>query len=304
MKFITQTRKTDKLNGTMAAAATSATLLAGEFGAPAGRQIITIDYDVAAKAADFICTLNNTAVTSMTRLNGPDVEHATGANVAMCAVDEHFNLTFDALNDGWVDTYETWAYASATTITVPAGAASRFAVGDKIKLTQTTVKYFYVTGVADTVLTVTGGTDYTVANAAITSPYYSHANPVGFPDWFNYTPTSYATGGGATWASVSAVISKFKVEGRQVTWILKLLGTLSAADATYLTIVGVPINRAGSGAGVCLGSGKAMDNNGPSSGFISWDGTNQAQIIVYKYNQATWGQNVNSGVDAVLIYEI
>jgi hypothetical protein len=91
----------------------------------------------------------------------------------------------DALNDGWLDPKETWAYASATTITVPAGAASRYSVGDKIKLTQTTVKYFYVTAVADTVLTVTGGTDYTVANAAISANYYSKmASPVGFPQWF------------------------------------------------------------------------------------------------------------------------
>jgi hypothetical protein len=41
--------------------------------------------------------------------------------------------------------------------------------GDKIKLTQTTVKYFYIVGVANTLLTVTGGSDYTVANAAITN---------------------------------------------------------------------------------------------------------------------------------------
>ncbi len=44
--------------------------------------------------------------------------------------------------DGWQPANETWTYASATTITVPSGAASKYAKGDKIKLTQTTVKYF------------------------------------------------------------------------------------------------------------------------------------------------------------------
>ena len=84
--------------------------------------------------------------------------------------------------DGWVRANETWTYASASTITVPSGAASKYGVEDRIKLTQATVKYFIVTVVADTVLTVYGGTDYTVANAAISANYYSRAeNPFGFP---------------------------------------------------------------------------------------------------------------------------
>jgi hypothetical protein len=178
-----------------------------------GLQILTIDYDVSAKSADFLCTINNTAVTNMVRLNGPDVEHTTGANVTMCAVDEHYNLIFDALSDGWVDTKETWAYASANTITIPAGGASRFEVGDKIKLTQTTVKYFYVTGVADTVLTVTGGSDYTLSNATITSPYYSRAaSPVGFPTWFNQAVVVYGFSSDPT-----GMASQFMIQGKSCT---------------------------------------------------------------------------------------
>ena len=86
------------------------------------------------------------------------------------------------IGTGWVKSKDTWTYASPTTITVPSGATGIYSVGDNIKLTQTTVKYFYVVGVADTVLTVTGGSDYAVANAAITSPYYSKTvTPTGFP---------------------------------------------------------------------------------------------------------------------------
>jgi hypothetical protein len=88
--------------------------------------------------------------------------------------------------DGWIPAEETWTYASADAptfvITVPSGAASRFSVGMKIKLTQTTVKYFIITAVADTTLTVYGGTDYTLANATITAPFYSMVrSPQGFP---------------------------------------------------------------------------------------------------------------------------
>jgi hypothetical protein len=115
--------------------------------------------------------------------------------------------------DGWIGANQTWTYASATTITVPSGAASKYQVGDKIKITQTTAKYFYIVAVADTLLTVAGGSDYSVANAAITSPFYSKmASPHGFPGWFNFTPVwgSFAadpTGGNA----------KFCINGRAVT---------------------------------------------------------------------------------------
>ena len=42
--------------------------------------------------------------------------------------------------------------------------------------------YFYVIAVADTLLTITGGTDFTLANSAITGNYFSKTvSPVGFP---------------------------------------------------------------------------------------------------------------------------
>jgi len=55
-------------------------------------------------------------------------------------------------------------------------------VGARIKLTQTTAKYFIVTAIDATTITLYGGTDYTLANAAISSPQYSTAKaPIGFP---------------------------------------------------------------------------------------------------------------------------
>lgn len=37
--------------------------------------------------------------------------------------------------DGWISAGETWTYASATTITVPSGAASKYQKEDWIKIT-------------------------------------------------------------------------------------------------------------------------------------------------------------------------
>ena len=93
--------------------------------------------------------------------------------------------------DGWIPVSGTWTYKTATTITVPSGATSIYKVGMGIRLTQTTVKYFYIVGVADTVLTVTGGSDYTLANATISAVSYTNTpdTAIGFPRVFQYTTT-------------------------------------------------------------------------------------------------------------------
>lgn len=93
--------------------------------------------------------------------------------------------------DGWIPAEETWTYASADdptyTFTVAADVTTKYSVGMKIKLTQTTVKYFIITAVStysggNTTITVYGGTDYDLANATITLPYYSMVrSPFGFP---------------------------------------------------------------------------------------------------------------------------
>jgi len=93
-------------------------------------------------------------------------------------------------SDGWAAAGETWVYASADdptfTFTV-AGVdlTTKYSAGMKIKLTQTTVKYFIITRVTfstNTTITVYGGADYDLANAAITLPFYSTSrSPALFP---------------------------------------------------------------------------------------------------------------------------
>ena len=100
------------------------------------------------------------------------------------------NQIATTLLDGWTPADATWTYASASTITVPSGAASIYQKGDRIKWTQTTVKYGVIVAVADTLLTIAVNTDYTVTDAAISANYYSHqANPLGYPTRFAFTST-------------------------------------------------------------------------------------------------------------------
>jgi len=96
----------------------------------------------------------------------------------------------DSFAGGWVGAGETWTYASADdptyTFTITGDKTTKYSAGMKIKLTQTTAKYFIITKVAysspNTTITMYGGTDYDLANAAITSPYYSTQKaPQGFP---------------------------------------------------------------------------------------------------------------------------
>ena len=93
-------------------------------------------------------------------------------------------------DSGWVAAEETWEYASADAPTftfITAGdKTDKYSAGMRIRLVQTTTKYFIITKVAysdpNTTVTVYGGTDYTLADATIESPYYSVTKaPYGFP---------------------------------------------------------------------------------------------------------------------------
>jgi len=91
---------------------------------------------------------------------------------------------------GWV-ALGACTYASTDSPTfvmnMTGDATSYLSLGSRIKLTQTTDKYFVVTAIGAysvgvTPITLYGGTDYTLLNAAITLPYFStHKTPFGFP---------------------------------------------------------------------------------------------------------------------------
>ena len=180
--------------------------------------------------------------------------------------------------DGWVSAGETWAYASATTITVPSGAASKYQKGDKIKITNnSTTKYFYIISVADTVLTVTGGSDYTVHDSAISANYYSKMEtPQGFPLYFSYIPVITTGGNSPTFSSVNA---KFSIQGGFVTVSASLTNTSggTAGSGTGLNIT-VPVTIVTgytiSGVGVCFAAGttyKGVWCRGSSTTFYMHD---------------------------------
>jgi hypothetical protein len=137
--------------------------------------------------------------------------------------------------DGWVDdTADTWTYASGSgggvaTFTISGvDRTSSLTVGTRIKLTQTTVKYFVVTAVAfstNTTVTIMAGSDYTLANAAISANFHSYmANPQGYPNTFTFA--SGATGYG----SFTVNHAYFSVNGRTCVASYRVSGTSNSTS--------------------------------------------------------------------------
>ena len=88
--------------------------------------------------------------------------------------------------DGWIPAEETWTYASASTFTISGDKTSKYQTEDKLKLTNSTAKYFRITAISysspNTTVTVDGFGISTLADAAITDPSFSKQdNPQGFP---------------------------------------------------------------------------------------------------------------------------
>lgn len=211
-----------------------------------------------------------------------------------------------AHRDGWCpalgDTYadETWVYASATTVTVASDATTRYQIGDKVRFKQGAgYKYYYITAVASTTVTLNGGTDYTVANAAITDLEWSRAErPFGFPDWFTYAPT-YGAGGIMTFTSVTTYLAKFCMRGKLATVALNFLGTTASAGAAHTDItVTLPTNFASNAVG---GSCPISDTASGQLGYFAGTGSNT--LVVRTETAANWGLGAGRGGFFTFSYE-
>lgn len=145
--------------------------------------------------------------------------------------------------DGWTASSDTWTYASASTFTI-AGVdrTTTFTKGTRLKFTQTSAKYAVVVSSSfstDTTVTIAVNTDYTIANAAITSPYYSYeVNPQGYPLRFAYTPslTNITLGNGTLTFTFAVIGSKVFVTGRFV------MGSTSSISGVLTFSLPVTIN--------------------------------------------------------------
>ena len=200
------------------------------------------------------------------------------------------NIIWRPDDAGWVYTAFAWTYASTTTFTVSGDQTAIFAKGTKIKLTQTTVKYFYVTASSysspNTTVTITGGSDYTLANAAITNPAYSYASPPDFPSSFSWTPVVTFAGGTTDPTSFTVTNASFWMVRGVIYVSIAATITRGSGDRPY-QIITLPV-----GYTAFFGGGMTTTYSGLQVSPFYQSGTNK--VTIYTNTMTSdgylWGQ--------------
>jgi hypothetical protein len=206
-------------------------------------------------------------------------------------------LTVD-LQAAWQAPTSSFAYLAANQITVSAADALNIGVGTKLKFTQTTLKYFYVIAISGTTVTITGGSDYTLANAAITTPFISNAFvAAGFPKTFAWTPTVIG------WSSTTVAQYRFRLQAGRVTLYIYVTG-VSNSGSTSITLPIPPDVGLTFYEGV---PGLVIDNGSPTGpGRYSVDNSSGAATVVGFFTNFAGSNFIASGtksIRAVVIYE-
>lgn len=210
-------------------------------------------------------------------------------------------------DDGWIRDSRTWVYVSSTSFKiVGVNTTSLFPVGTKIRLKQGgTYKYFYVIGnvfSTDTTITVTGGSEYALTNATITSNYFSHSEVCDdFPAWMYWSPTMVG------WSSNPPNgFYRFSISGKTCTVTVRQAST-GVSDSTSVTFTApVPAASINSNEywGAVMWGGR--DNNAalttPGMCYIQ---SGSSTISCFKdQSGAGWTASSNKAVNFTLSYEI
>lgn len=159
--------------------------------------------------------------------------HVTHAQLAS-GIGTTTHADLDTLaNSGWMVLATAGARISATQLTVAGDVTAFVKIGTKIKLTDTTTKYFYVLANAtysapNTTVTILGGSDYSLVGTP-SNVYISWGNPPDFPAWFAYAPTP-----GGFSANPTGVY-RFCVNGRKVCVVIRQTAA-GTSNATTLTL--------------------------------------------------------------------
>jgi len=130
---------------------------------------------------------------------------------------------------GWVNLGLSATYVSATSFTVVGDYVSYFALGTKIKLTNSTIKYGYILSATysapNTTINLIPNTSYSLANAAITDVKISYASPPDFPGYLTWTPSIVAV----TVVGTPTYLGRFKITQSRLYFWISMSATTSIA---------------------------------------------------------------------------
>lgn len=252
--FSLQAFKSDTLASDITDTASSMTLATGAFGTPTDEQMLVIDYDVSAKREIVKCAIDGTAVTSMDRAQDGTsaVAHSSGAKVIMAFVPSHYTgltdgtaLAAGAITDtklatklkaGWDLLSASGTRASATQFTVAGDITDRLWVGKPVEFTDTTTKYGNITSFSysspNTTINLAANTEYALVGNPTNIYGGLHSSPVGFPDWFSWTPTMPNVA--SMTVTLTAVnYARFRIVGRELTYKVYLSHNTAGSAADY-----------------------------------------------------------------------
>lgn len=210
-----------------------------------------------------------------------------------------------APNGGWVDPDPNQTapltYASATTINVTgADATLYYQIGWKARYKQGgNYKYGIITGVTSSVIALTGGSDYSIANAEITDFEVSESEqPLGFPQAFNWSPTY-------TGFSVNPqAVCRFKTLGRSChIAVHTYTNGISNSNLYYMT---APITAAGVSNMIWGNTAWRVTDNGAvrsEQGVVLLSAFNTTIAIEPQCNIANWTNANGKGASYELWYE-
>lgn len=207
--------------------------------------------------------------------------------------------------DGWQAANQTWTYASGTSFTISSlDATGTYKPGLKIKLTQTTDKYFYVVSSSfstNTTVNLAAGTNYSLASAAITSPYYSNsASPVGHPIWFQFTP-AYSASGNMTFSVASTRVAQFSLTGSVCTLMMAFYGTTGGTASNSITVGSLPITAATISADTQNGGGGARIRESTTIGGFAFVTAGTA-VNLRRYDSSNWSLSADRGGEFTINY--
>jgi len=166
-------------------------------------------------------------------------------------------------SDGWVDdSANAWTRTADTTFTVVGDRTAVFGKGTRLRVTDTTTKYFVVVAsshaAGTTTVTITGGTDYVLAADPTAQAYSYAANPQEYPDWFAYAcawtalTTDPVIGNGTINARFSVIAKRCRVE---IVITMGSTTTYGSGDYRWSQPVAMGNYAAGAAIGLDTGTG-------------------------------------------------
>lgn len=260
------------------------------------RGVVTTDAQTFAGNKTLSGTTNLSALTASRPLKLDSSKNITSTQIDLTESDD-----VTETRGGWIEAGVTFTYASATTFTISGDWTNRIFIGTKVELTQTSAKYFYVTASSHssgtTTVTVNGGSDYSLANAAITTPYYSNqASPDDFPQRFAYSPTPTGFSANPTF------VAGFTLIGRRCFVDIRT-SSAGTSNATSFTI-SLPITAKTVSNMFWVGRGYGVDNGAYQHNVLAEIGSAGTTMSLSRNDGNVWTNSGNKSATLHISYDI